>query len=181
MAALLATPRPSGAGRATMVRRRRAGRPMARRPLLPSAVFAAEDGTFAVGRDALHLAKTAPDRFEPSPKRCIDDQTVLLGGVEHPVVDLIAAVLTRVVAESRRILDGATPAATLTHPASWGAAPARTARRRRRPGRSDVADGGRRARRSRRVPHRGAPGRRARRRHRPSCTTSAAAPSMRPC
>lgn len=89
-------------------------------PLLPSAVFAAEDGTFAVGRDALHLARTSPDRFEPSPKRCIDDQTVLLGGVGHPVVDLIAAVLTRVVAESRRILDGATPAATLTHPAAWG-------------------------------------------------------------
>ncbi len=89
-------------------------------PLLQSAVFATQDGTFAVGRDAVHLARTAPDRFEPSPKRCIDEQSVLLGGREYAVVDLLAAVLTRVVTESRRILDGATPAATLTHPAAWG-------------------------------------------------------------
>jgi hypothetical protein len=89
-------------------------------PLLPSAVFAGEDGRIAVGRDALHLARTAPECFEPAPKRCIDDVRVLLGGREHAVADLIAAVLARVLSEARRTLDGVTPAVTVTHPASWG-------------------------------------------------------------
>ncbi|MFD0582182.1 Hsp70 family protein [Dactylosporangium darangshiense] len=89
-------------------------------PLLPSAVYADEDGRLAVGRDAVHLARSAPERFEPAPKRCIDDGRVLLGDREHAVADLIGAVLARVLDEARRTLDGATPAVTITHPAAWG-------------------------------------------------------------
>ncbi|MGI5239335.1 Hsp70 family protein [Dactylosporangium sp. CA-139066] len=89
-------------------------------PMLPSAVFAAENGRIAVGRDALHLARTAPERFEPSPKRCIDDGHVLLGDREYAVADVIAAVLARVLDEARHTLDGATPSITVTHPAAWG-------------------------------------------------------------
>jgi len=89
-------------------------------PLLPSAVFAAEDGRLAVGRDALHLARSAPERFEPAPKRCIDDGQLLLGDREHAVTDVIAAVLARVLDEARRTLDGETPPVTITHPAAWG-------------------------------------------------------------
>ncbi|MFI5910845.1 hypothetical protein [Dactylosporangium sp. NPDC051541] len=35
-------------------------------------VFADADGRIAVGRDAVHLARAVPERFESAPKRCID-------------------------------------------------------------------------------------------------------------
>jgi molecular chaperone DnaK (HSP70) len=91
-------------------------------PLLPSAVFSRPDGQIVVGRDALHLARTEPECFEPAPKRCIDDGHVLLGAREHAVTDLIAAVLARVLDEARRMLGGVTPPVTVTHPAAWGPA-----------------------------------------------------------
>src|SRR3954462_7014120 len=62
-------------------------------PLLPSAVYAEPDGRLIVGGDAVHSARFDPARFEPNPKRRIDDGDVLLGEQELPVVDLIAAVL----------------------------------------------------------------------------------------
>src|SRR4029453_19309049 len=70
-------------------------------PLLPSAVYAEPDGQLIVGRDAVHRARLDPARFEPNPKRRIDDHLVLLGNHEVPVVDLIAAVLARVAEEWR--------------------------------------------------------------------------------
>jgi len=90
-------------------------------PLLPSAVFAAPDGSLLVGRDAAHQARDDPARFEPYPKRRIDDGTVLLGDREVTVVDLIAAVLRRVADEARRVA-GVLPPAVLTHPVAWGPA-----------------------------------------------------------
>lgn len=86
-------------------------------PLLPSAVFVLPDGTLIVGRDAVHSARLAPERFEPNPKLRVDDGTVLLG-VEVPVAELFAAVLRRVAqeagtAETRDLV-------VLTHPAGWG-------------------------------------------------------------
>src|ERR1044071_9041601 len=65
-------------------------------PLLPSAVYAEPDGQLIVGRDAVHSARIDPGRFEPNPKRRIDDGEVLLGDREVPVPELITAVLTRV-------------------------------------------------------------------------------------
>jgi actin-like ATPase involved in cell morphogenesis len=90
-------------------------------PLLPSAVYAEPDGTINVGRDAVHSARLDPARFEPNPKRRIDDDLVLLGDREVPVVDLIAAVLARVVEEWHRAVGPVRPDVTLTCPATWGA------------------------------------------------------------
>jgi hypothetical protein len=89
-------------------------------PLLPSAICTEADGRLLVGRDAVHAARVEPARFEGSPKRRIDDGSVLLGEHEFGVPALISAVLGRVAEEARRVA-GATPEAlTLTHPAQWG-------------------------------------------------------------
>jgi molecular chaperone DnaK (HSP70) len=90
-------------------------------PLLPSAVYAEPTGALIVGRDAVHSARLEPSRFEPNPKRRVDDGTVLLGDRELPVVDLIAAVLSRVSEEFGRTVGGAVGETTLTCPATWGA------------------------------------------------------------
>ncbi|MFG1928578.1 Hsp70 family protein [Cryptosporangium sp. NPDC048952] len=89
-------------------------------PSLPSAVVADLDGTLLTGRDALRSAGGAPDCFEPHPKRCIDDGTLLLGNLEYPIVEVIAATLSRVAAEAHQVL-GRPPSRTrLTHPVAWG-------------------------------------------------------------
>jgi molecular chaperone DnaK len=91
-------------------------------PLLPSAVYAEPDGgALVVGRDAVHSARLDPGRFEPNPKRRIDDTTLLLGDREVPLVEVVAAVLSRVAEELRRTAGDAPVDATLTCPASWGA------------------------------------------------------------
>jgi hypothetical protein len=89
-------------------------------PLLPSAVHADPTAGLLTGRDATHAARTRPDCFEPHPKRCVDDGTVLLGQVQVPVTDLVAAVLRRVSAEASRVTGGPLPKAVLTCPAGWG-------------------------------------------------------------
>src|SRR4051795_1944017 len=90
-------------------------------PLLPSAVYAEPDGSLSVGRDAVHSARRDPGRYEPNPKRRIDDGLVLLGDEEFPVVDMIAAVLVRVADEWHRTVGPVRPELTLTCPATWGA------------------------------------------------------------
>jgi actin-like ATPase involved in cell morphogenesis len=89
---------------------------------MPSAVYADEDGVILVGRDAERQARMDPTRFEPTPKRRIDDGALLLGGSVVPVTDALAAVLRRVLDETVRQLGGALPDEfRLTHPANWGA------------------------------------------------------------
>jgi actin-like ATPase involved in cell morphogenesis len=88
-------------------------------PTLPSAVFHDPTAGVLVGRDAAHAARFAPECYEPNPKRRIDEHTVLLGEAEVPVVDLIAAVLSRVATEARRVAGGPPSAVTLTCPAAW--------------------------------------------------------------
>ncbi|MDG4833446.1 Hsp70 family protein [Solwaraspora sp. WMMD1047] len=90
-------------------------------PLLPSAVCAEVDGRLLVGRDARHTGLTYPGAFEPYPKRCIDDETVLLGEVELPAERLIAAVLRRVAEEAERAAGTPVTETVLTCPAAWGA------------------------------------------------------------
>jgi molecular chaperone HscA len=88
-------------------------------PLLPSGIYRAEDGRLTVGRDAERLAATAPSRFEPYPKRTVDDGSVLLGDAAVPVVELLAAILRRVIVEAAQ--QGVDPGViTLTAPADWG-------------------------------------------------------------
>jgi hypothetical protein len=94
-------------------------------PSLPSSVYYEPGGGLLVGRDAAHAARAAPERFEPNPKRRIDEPTVLLGDAELAIEDLIGAVLRRVAFEARRVAGGPVTATTLTCPAAW----ARTRRR----------------------------------------------------
>jgi hypothetical protein len=88
-------------------------------PLLPSAVYAEDDGTLLVGRDAVHAARLDPARFEGSPKRRVDRDTVALGTHEVAVAAMIAAVLGRVKAEAERVSSARIDDVTLTHPAGW--------------------------------------------------------------
>nr|WP_243870136.1 Hsp70 family protein [Amycolatopsis granulosa] len=88
---------------------------------MPSAVFAEENGTLVVGRDAERRARLDPTRFEPNPKRRVDEQTLLLGRDVVPVNEALAAVLRRVLDETTRQLGGELPdEVRLTHPAQWG-------------------------------------------------------------
>jgi len=88
---------------------------------MPSAVFAGDDGTLLVGRDAERRARLDPARYEPNPKRRVDEGSLLLGDTIVPVTTALAAVLGRVADEAARQLDGAHPdEVRLTHPAQWG-------------------------------------------------------------
>ncbi|WP_198153768.1 Hsp70 family protein [Catenuloplanes japonicus] len=85
-------------------------------PSLPSGVCADPGGRLLVGPDAAHAARTAPESYEPYPKQRIDEQSVLLGGVEVAVPDMFAAVLRRVADQ----VQGTPDRVTITHPAAWG-------------------------------------------------------------
>ncbi|HEU4426870.1 MAG TPA: Hsp70 family protein [Pilimelia sp.] len=90
-------------------------------PLLPSAVYAEPGGSLVVGRDAVHSARLDPARFDPNPKRRINEGVVLLGDREVRVVELAAAILGRIHEEWRRTVGSVVPNVTLTCPAVWGA------------------------------------------------------------
>ena len=62
-------------------------------PVMPSGVLLDDQGRLHVGRDAQRLAQADPARYEPNPKRRIDEPAVLLGDREVPTVDLLAALL----------------------------------------------------------------------------------------
>ncbi|MBB5959928.1 actin-like ATPase involved in cell morphogenesis [Saccharothrix tamanrassetensis] len=88
---------------------------------MPSAVYCEEDGSLVVGRDAERRARLDPSRFEPNPKRRVDDGALLLGDNVVPVADALAAVLRRVLEETTRQLGGEPlDEIRLTHPAQWG-------------------------------------------------------------
>jgi type VII secretion-associated protein (TIGR03931 family) len=90
-------------------------------PLLPSAVYAGPDGRVFVGQEAERQAAIDPSRYEPHPKRRIDETELLLGASVVKVRDVIRAVLRRAVDEARRV-GGGDPVdqLVLTHPADWG-------------------------------------------------------------
>lgn len=88
-------------------------------PLLPSGVFLDADGVLHTGRDAQRLAGADPARYEPHPKRRIDDGSVLLGDQEVPVERLLSTALRRVAEEAAG--SGLRPTDVIvTHPADWG-------------------------------------------------------------
>ena len=89
-------------------------------PLLPSAVFAEAGGRMLVGRDAEHASRLDPARFEPNPKRRINDLDILLGDRQYSMVELVAAVLRRVAIEAVRVAGGPVSDVTITCPAAWG-------------------------------------------------------------
>ncbi|HEV2088269.1 MAG TPA: Hsp70 family protein, partial [Cryptosporangiaceae bacterium] len=88
-------------------------------PLLPSAVYLGTDGRMVVGRDAERNARVDPGRFEPNPKRRIDDGTVFLGDREMPVTQVFATVLGHVATEVRRQIGALPDELRMTHPARW--------------------------------------------------------------
>ncbi|QWF79626.1 type VII secretion-associated protein [Amycolatopsis sp. CA-230715] len=91
-------------------------------PLMSSAVYAAADGTLFVGQEAERQAAMDPSRYEPNPKRRIDEGELLLGDTVLRVTDVVRAVLSRAVSEARRLAGGAEVSLlVLTHPADWGA------------------------------------------------------------
>lgn len=90
-------------------------------PLLPSSIFCAEDGTLFVGLEAERQAAVDPSRYEPNPKRRIDEGELLLGTSVVTVLDAVRAVLERAIAEARRVGGGVeVDVLVLTHPADWG-------------------------------------------------------------
>src|SRR6266542_2352034 len=76
-------------------------------PLLPSAVYLNPDRRMLVGRDAERNARLDPSRFEPNPKRRIDDGQIFLGEVALPVPRVFGYVLGQVAVEARRQLGAA--------------------------------------------------------------------------
>jgi type VII secretion-associated protein (TIGR03931 family) len=87
---------------------------------MSSAVYAAADGTLFVGQEADRQAAVDPSRYEPHPKRRIDEPELLLGTSVYKVRDVVRAVLSRAVAEAQRVGGGAVDQLVLTHPADWG-------------------------------------------------------------
>jgi type VII secretion-associated protein (TIGR03931 family) len=91
-------------------------------PLMSSAVYGAADGTLFVGQEAERQAAVDPSRYEPNPKRRIDEGDLLLGDSVLRVTDVVHAVLRRAVTEARVLAGGAeVNLLVLTHPADWGA------------------------------------------------------------
>jgi actin-like ATPase involved in cell morphogenesis len=89
-------------------------------PLMPTAVYLTPENQMLVGRDAERNSRVDPSRFEPNPKRRVDDGVVLLGESELSVPQVFAAVLRQVSAEAHRQLGAAPDQVRLTHPARWG-------------------------------------------------------------
>jgi type VII secretion-associated protein (TIGR03931 family) len=91
-------------------------------PLMSSAVYGAADGTLFIGQEAERQAAVDPSRYEPNPKRRIDEGDLLLGDSVLRVTDVVHAVLRRAVTEARVLAGGAeVNLLVLTHPADWGA------------------------------------------------------------
>ncbi|HEY2723584.1 MAG TPA: type VII secretion-associated protein [Pseudonocardiaceae bacterium] len=90
-------------------------------PVMPSAVCAGAGGGLFVGQEAGRQAGVDPARYEPHPKRRIDEHELLLGDTVVPVAEVVRAVLARVIGEARRCAAGApVDQLVLTHPADWG-------------------------------------------------------------
>jgi Tol biopolymer transport system component/Ethanolamine utilization protein EutJ (predicted chaperonin) len=87
--------------------------------LLASGVFAVPGADLLTGADAHRAAAGNPAAFEPNPKRHIDESSMWLGEQEFTIVDVIAAVLRRVVQEASRVAGGPPGETVLTHPAGW--------------------------------------------------------------
>jgi len=89
-------------------------------PVMASGIYADESGRLSVGRDAERLSQLAPERFEPYPKRSVDEGSVLLGAVEVTVVEMLASLLRRAAEESLQAGVNPVGSTVLTCPADWG-------------------------------------------------------------
>ncbi|MER7441355.1 Hsp70 family protein [Micromonospora avicenniae] len=87
-------------------------------PIMPSGVYADQDGGLHAGLDARRLAQADPGRYEPNPKRRIDEPAVRLGDRDLPPAKLLGAVLHAVGRAAVEAV-GFLPPAVLTCPATW--------------------------------------------------------------
>lgn len=86
---------------------------------IPSCV-AAYNGEIVTGEAALRIAGIYPAAFEPTPKRRLGEEEIVLGGTVCDPVDLVAAVLGFVLGQAERYVGGGSPAQViLTHPEAW--------------------------------------------------------------
>lgn len=86
---------------------------------MPSSVFA-DDDRLIVGVRADTKAGYEPDRYEPTPKRCVGRTRVLLGNKEFRPSDFVAAAYAAIITEAVRQHSDALPdALVLTHPVAW--------------------------------------------------------------
>jgi hypothetical protein len=89
---------------------------------LSSAVALDDSGRIQAGPYVEEVAALAPNRVERTPKRCLDQPDVMLGGEPVQTVDLAVAVLRYVRDELLRQFNDADPEQLcLTHPARWEA------------------------------------------------------------
>ncbi|MGV9946998.1 Hsp70 family protein [Rhodococcus aetherivorans] len=87
---------------------------------MPSAVFIGETGILA-GEAALHEARLRPANFEPTPKRRLDDEFILVDGNYHTGIELASAVLAAVRERAVYMVSSVEPPSQviLTHPEEW--------------------------------------------------------------
>jgi molecular chaperone HscA len=91
----------------------------ARSDAIPSCV-AAYNGEILTGDSALQIAGIYPAAFEPTPKRRLGEDAVVLGDSVFDPVDLVAGVLAFVVGQAVRFVGGGFPSqVVLTHPEPW--------------------------------------------------------------
>ncbi len=89
---------------------------------MSSSVYARPDGVLEVGRQADHEAAYALERYRPTPKRDVAKPTVRLGDRPYTPVEMISAIMGRVLAEALHQHDGVAPHwLVLTHPVAWSA------------------------------------------------------------
>lgn len=80
------------------------------------------NGEILAGEAALQVAGVFPAAFEPTPKRRLGEDAVLLGGSVFDPVELVAAVLRYVLSQAIRFAGGGFPSqVVLTHPEPWDA------------------------------------------------------------
>ncbi|GAA0902968.1 hypothetical protein Vau01_123630 [Virgisporangium aurantiacum] len=89
-------------------------------PFLPSGVLRSDTGRVLTGAQARTAAVEHPDRYVPDPVRRISAEAVPCGAVALPGVDLVAAVLRRVLDETERMCGGALAEVVLVVPPGWG-------------------------------------------------------------
>jgi molecular chaperone DnaK len=89
--------------------------------VVPSVVFAREDGTLLAGAAAAARAPGDPGRVAREFKRRLGDPTpVVLGGVPYPPAALLAALVRDAVAAAAEVEGGPPDRVVLTRPALWG-------------------------------------------------------------
>jgi len=92
-----------------------------RSAVVPSVVYARDDGTLLTGEAALRRGTTNPLRMSREFKRRMGDTTaILLGGTPYSVDALMASLLRTVVQRVTERQGGAPTAIGIAHPANWG-------------------------------------------------------------